>query len=113
MKKQIVKSSEFFVSDILMAKMFDVIKTSLTKQELRYLLKKFRFPDEKISELDQTYHGKDKLPERIYHAMVFWREFKGPLATIDELLRVFHLIGYDALCQKLKAMKIYAQRPRF
>lgn len=99
--------------DILMAKMFDVIKTSLTKQELRYLLKKFRFPDEKISELDQTYHGKDKLPERIYHAMVFWREFKGPLATIDELLRVFHLIGYDALCQKLKAMKIYAQRPRF
>lgn len=96
-----------------MTNMFDIIKTSLTKQELRYLLKKFRFPDEKIAELEQTYHGKDKLQDRTYHAMLFWREFKGPLATIDELLRVFHLIGYEPLCQKLKAMKIYAQRPRF
>jgi hypothetical protein len=96
-----------------MTNMFDVVKTSLTKQELRYLLKKFRFPDEKIAELEQTYHGKDKLQDRTYNAMLFWREFKGPLATIDELLRVFHLIGYDPLCQRLKAMKIYAQRPRF
>ncbi|KAK3083332.1 hypothetical protein FSP39_019767 [Pinctada imbricata] len=67
--------------DILMLKMFDILKVSMNKHELRYLLKKFRFPDEKISELDQMYHGKDKLPDRIYNALLFWREFKGPMAT--------------------------------
>jgi len=93
--------------------MFDTVKISLDKNELRYLMKKFRFPDEKIADIEQTYIGKDKLQERIYNAMLFWKEFKGPLATVDELLRVFHIIGYEQLSLKLKAMKLYAQRLRF
>jgi hypothetical protein len=48
----------------------------------------------------------------VYHAMLFWKEFKGPLANIDELIWVFHVIGYDELCLQLRAMKIYAQRLR-
>ena len=75
-------------------------------------MKKFRFPEEKMAELEQTYYGKDKLQDRVYHAMLFWKEFKGPLANIEELIRVFHVIGYDDLCLKLRAMKIYAQRLR-
>lgn len=99
-------------SELLLMKMINVIKTNLNKNELRYLMKKFRFPEEKMAELEQTYYGKDKLQDRVYHAMLFWKEFKGPLANIEELIRVFHVIGYDDLCLKLRAMKIYAQRLR-
>lgn len=97
---------------MLLMKMINVIKTSLNKNELRYLMKKFRFPEDKMAELEQTYYGKDKLQDRVYHAMLFWKEFKGPLANIEELIRVFHIIGYDEPCLQLRAMKLYAQRLR-
>ena len=82
-----------FVPDMMLLKMFDVIKVSLDKNELRYVMKKFKFPDDKMAELEQTYHGKDKLQDRIYNAMLYWKEFKGMSATIDELIRIFHIIG--------------------
>ena len=97
------------VPDMMLLKMFDVIKVSLNKNELWYVMKKFKFPDDKMAELEQTYHGKD----RIYNAMLYWKEFKGMSATIDELIRIFHIIGYVELCNKLKIMKIYSQRLRF
>ena len=102
-----------FVPDMMFLKMFDVIKVSLNKNELRYVMKKFQFPDDKMAELEQTYRGKDKLQDRIYNAMLCWKEFKGLSATIDELIRIFHIIGYVELCNKLKTMKIYSQRLRF
>lgn len=93
--------------------MFDVVRVSLNKNELRYLMKKFKLPEDKVTEIEQTYFGKDKLQDRVYHSLLFWKEYKGPLATIDELIRVFHIIGYTQLCEKLKTMKIYSQRLRF
>ena len=64
-----------FVPDMMLLKMFDVIKVSLNKNELRYVMKKFKFPDDKMAELEQTYHGKDKLQDRIYNAMLYRKEF--------------------------------------
>ena len=88
------------------------MKFALNKNELRYLMKKFRFPDEKMMELEQTYHGKEQLPQRVYAAMLFWKEFKGPQATIDELIRILHLVGYQQLSMELRNIKIMAQRLR-
>lgn len=94
-------------------KMLDTIKGLLNKNELRYLMKKFKLPEEKVTEIEQTYTGKDKLQDRVYHSLLYWKEYKGPLATIDELIRVFHIIGYTQICEKLKTMKIYSQRLMF
>ena len=89
--------------------MFEVVKVALSKHELRYLQKKFKFPDEKIKELDDVYHGKDKLQERIVASFVFWREFNGSLASLDELIRILHIVNMEDLSQKLKAMKLFSQ----
>lgn len=99
--------------ELLLMKMFDVVKLSLNKNELRYLMKKFKLPEDKVAEIEQTYYGKDKLQDRVYNSLLYWKEYKGPLATIDELIRIFHIIGYTQVCDKLKAMKIYSQRLRF
>ena len=88
------------------------MKPALNKNELRYLMKKFRFPEEKMMELEQTYHGKEQLPNRVYAAMVFWKELKGPQASADELIRILHLVGYEQLSTDLRSMKIMAQRLR-
>lgn len=93
--------------------MFERMKCDLNKNELRYLLKKFHFPEEKIMEFEQIHPGKENLPERIYSAMLFWKEFKGEEATAEELLRILHIVGHDELAQSLRLMKIYAQRLRF
>lgn len=98
---------------MLIMRMFDVIKMSLNKNELRYLMKKLRLTDDKISELEQTYQGKDKLHDRIYNTLLHWRELHGPEATIDTLIHVFHLIGYNNVTQKLRSMKLLSQRLRF
>lgn len=95
-----------------MLRMFEAMKFALNKNELRYLMKKFRFPDEKMMELEQTYHGKEQLPQRVYEAMLFWKEFKGPQATADELIRILHLVGYQQLSTVLRNIKIMAQRLR-
>ena len=95
-----------------MIRLFESMKLALSKNELRYLMKKFRFPEDKIVELEQTYHGKELLPQRVYAAMVFWKEENGPEATADELIRVLHLVGYQQLSSTLRNMKILAQRLR-
>lgn len=97
------------ISELLLMKMFHLVKTSLNKNELRYLMRKFRFPDDKMLELEQIYHGKEKLQERVYHAMLFWKELKGPLANVEELVRIMHIVGYEKLAQNLRSMKIIAQ----
>ena len=91
----------------------DVVKASLNKNELRYLAKKLKLPEDKVTEIEQMYYGKDKLQDRVYSTLLYWKEFKGPLASIDELIRVFHIIGYVELCNKLRTMKVFAQRLRF
>lgn len=98
---------------MLLMKMFDVVKVSLNKNELRYLMKKFKLPEDKVSEIEQTYAGKAQLQDRVYNCLLFWKQYRGPLATLDELIRIFHLIGYNQLCEKLRTMKIYSQRLMF
>lgn len=93
--------------------MFDAVKVALNKNELRYLMKKFKLPEEKVTEIEQLYFGKDKLQDRVYNSLLYWKEYRGSLATIDELIRVFHIIGYTHTCDKLRTMKVYSQRLRF
>jgi hypothetical protein len=92
--------------------MFESMKTVLNKNELRYLMKRSRFPDDKIIELEQRYHGRDNLPQRVYAAMLVWKELKGPKATVDELIRSIHLMGFHQLANNLKKIKIMSQRLR-
>ena len=92
-----------------MLKMFDLMTHNMDKHELRYLMRKFRFPTEKMEELEATYHGKDNLKERIYNAMLAWKELKGPQASGEELIRILHIIGLEDLSQKLHAVRIYSQ----
>ena len=100
-------------SDLLLDKVFHVMSTALSKNDIRYLMKKFRFPDDTMAELDTKYHGKDNLKDKIYHAMLFWKSFKGQQATLSELIRILHIVGLDELSEKLRAMKIYSQALRF
>jgi hypothetical protein len=97
---------------MLLLKTFDVVKAALNKNELRYLMRKLKLPEDKVLEIEQTYAGKDKLQDRVYNSLLFWRKHRGPLATLDELIRVFHIIGYDQVCDKLRTMKVYSQRLR-
>ena len=55
--------------DLLLAKAFDVMKSAFNKHELRHLMNKFRFPEEKVQELETTYHGKDQLVNRYCRSM--------------------------------------------
>lgn len=103
----------FSIPDMLLIRMFEMLKSRMDKNEIRYMMKKFRFPDDKIANIEQTYHGKDKVQDRVYNALLFWKEFRGPLATADELIRVFHIVGYDELCLQLRNIRIMAQRTRF
>ena len=50
---------------ILLARSFEVLKTALDKHELRYLLKKMNVPEDKISQIESEFSGKDKLQVRI------------------------------------------------
>ena len=89
------------------------MKYSLNKNELRYLMKKFGIPEEAVTELEQKHHGKEKLPDRIYDAMLLWKDFRGSEVTSDMLIRVLGIIGHKALSGKLNDMKIMSQRLRF
>ena len=53
-----------FWVDLLLAKAFDGMKTAFNKHELRHVMNKFHFPEEKVQELETTYHGKDQLVNR-------------------------------------------------
>jgi len=45
------------VSELLLMRMFEKVKTLLNKNELRYLMKKFRLPEDKMQEIEQTHYG--------------------------------------------------------
>lgn len=99
----------FIFTDILLSRVFEVLKTSLSKHDLRYLMKKFRFPDDKVQELETVFHGKDQLEDRVYHAFLYWREVRGPMASLDELIRVLHITNMEELSQQIKTIKVYSQ----
>ena len=46
---------------MLLGRVFEKMKTALDKHELRSLARKLGVPEEKMVELEQTHHGKDKL----------------------------------------------------
>lgn len=100
------------IPDLLITRMFEAMKPALSKNELRYLMKKLKFPNEKIVELEQMYHGKDRLPDRVMAAMLFWKEAYSEKATSDELIRVLHVVGHEQLSKQLWNMKIMSQRLR-
>ena len=102
----------FPIPDQLLLKVFAEMKSALNKHELRYLMKKFRFPEDKIQELEATYHGKDQLEDRVFHAMMYWREFHGSQATLDELIRILHIVHMDELSEKIKSIKVLSQAMR-
>ena len=95
-----------------MDRMFHSMRDDLNKSELRALLKKLRVPEDHISELEQRLPSRDHLPDRIVAGLRFWREFFGPSASIDELIRITHIINFEAVSSKLRTMKVYAQRLR-
>ena len=95
-----------------MERMFMALKDELSKTDLRALLKKLKVPEDKVMELEQKYAGRDQLPERVLQGLRFWRQHFGPSATINELVRITHIINFEAISVKLNAMKIFAQRLR-
>ena len=95
-----------------MERMFAAMKNDLSKTDLRALLKKLKLPEEKIQELEQRFPGRDQLPERVVQGLRFWRQHYGPSATINELVRITHIINFESISVKLNAMKVYAQRLR-
>ena len=72
-------------------------------------MRKLAFPEDKCQELEKSYHGKEKLPDRIYHAFQYWRQSRGSQATIDSLIWLFHIINMEDVSQKIRALKLYAQ----
>jgi hypothetical protein len=92
--------------------MFNVMTNMMDKHELRHLMNKFKFPEDNMQELEAKYHGNANLKDRIYNAMLFWREFSGKDATVDELIRITHIVGFENVSEKLYAMKIYSQAVR-
>ena len=100
------------VADVLLLKAFDVVKPALNKHELRSLMRKFRFADEKIKELETTYHGKSMLAERVYRVLLHWQQTTDANASIDALIHTLHIMGIEALAQKLTELKICAHAPR-
>ena len=97
---------------MLIMRAFNIVREHLNKHEIRYLMRKFRFPEEKITDLEATYHGKENLKDRVFHAMLYWREMAGVEASMDELIRVLHIVGMEALSQKLRALKVCSQALR-
>ncbi|GFN89511.1 leucine-rich repeat and death domain-containing protein 1-like [Plakobranchus ocellatus] len=98
--------------ELLMDRMFHSMREDLNKSELRALLKKLRIPEDHITELEQKYPGRDQVGDRIVAGLRHWREYFGPAATIDELIRITHIINFEAVSSKLRTMKVYAQRLR-
>lgn len=88
------------------------MKDAVGKNQLRALMHKFRFPEQKMQELEAAFHGRDRLPERVLGTMHFWREFCGPRATLSELIRTLRLMQMEALSQRLRAMQVCAQALR-
>lgn len=101
-----------FLLELLLDKMIEAMKSALNKNELRYLMKKFHFPQEKMVELEQNYHGRELIPQRVFAAMQFWKELYGPRATVDELIRILYLVGFEDISIELRNMKIISQRLR-
>lgn len=99
------------MSDIYILEAFDVIKSALSKQELRHLLRKLKLPDKRIDELEAAYNGKDKLVERAYNSLLAWKDMAGDTATVGEIARVLHLMGLDDLERKVLRVQARLQAP--
>ena len=95
-----------------MERVFEMMKTNMNKHELRYLLKKLWVPEDSIQELEQSYHGKEKLQERIINGFRLWRQLKGFQANLEELIRILHIVNMEELSQNVKAIKVYSQALR-
>ena len=96
-----------------MERMINGMKDDLSKTDLRALLKKLKLPDDKIMDLESKFPGRDQLPQRVVEGLRFWRQYFGPSATINELIRITHIMNFENISLKLNAMKVYAQRLRF
>ena len=92
--------------------MFEVLSQTLNKQELRYLLRKLKVPDDKIQELETEYHGRERLKDRIYNSLIAWKECRPKNATAEELVRILHITGMEETSEKLKAVRVYSQAHR-
>ena len=101
-----------FSSDKLLLRAFTQLKTLLNKHELRHLLHKLRLAEENISSLEETYHGRDHLKDRIFHSLVAWKDDAGGAATMDELIRILHIINMREVSCKMRKTKIYSQAIR-
>merc|ERR1719422_609893 len=99
----------FAREELLMERMFQSLKDELSKTELRSLLKKLKVPEAAIMDLEQRLPARDQLPERVLQGLRFWRQHFGPTASINELIRITHIINFEALSIKLNAMKVYSQ----
>ena len=64
----------FAVQDMLLDRVFEMLRTSLNKHELRYMMHKLHLPEDKVAEIETTYHGRDKLQDRIYHTFKWVRD---------------------------------------
>ena len=53
------------------------------------------------------------LQDRIVAGMNAWKELRGPHASLDDVIRVLHVIHMDKLSDKLKTMRILSQAIRF
>lgn len=102
----------YMFSELLMERMFQAIKEDLNKSQLRSLLKKLKVPENHINELEMRFAGRDQVPDRVVASLRHWKEYFGPMATIDELIRITHIINFDQVATKLKTMKIFSQRLR-
>lgn len=102
----------FFITELLLERMFESMKNDLTKIELRQLLKKLKLPEDYIYELEQRFPGREQLPQRTVAGLRYWKSYFGPAANMDELIRITHIINFDRISSKLKVLKFYAQRMR-
>ena len=92
--------------------MFDTVREYLDKYELKHLMRKLRFPANKMQEMEETYKGNANLKDRISQCLLCWKEYNQEWANCDELVRILHIIGEDDLSTTLKEMKIKYQALR-
>ena len=73
------------------------------------LWKKFQFNEEKTKELEQTYAGKEKLKERIFNSLTFWKDTLNPGVTMNQFIRLLRVVGFMRLAEEVRAIKVYSQ----
>ena len=85
---------------------------NLTKHELRHVMRKIDLGEEKITEIESKFPGKDNLAARVVEAMQEWKGQQGVKATADVIIKMLHVVNMDTLSENVKAMKMYSQAIR-